>query len=93
MQSDTAQQILKDPYVLPDGGIVELTQEKYMAPEILFFPQKLGLDALAIPAFLKSQLEKCDMTMRHPLYQNIVLTGGNTCLNGFPQRLLNELRK
>lgn len=38
-------------------------------------------------------MDECDLTLRHRLYQKIVLTGGNTLLNGFPQRLLNELRK
>lgn len=30
--------LLKDPCVLPDGSIIEITNEKTMAPEILFYP-------------------------------------------------------
>lgn len=53
LQADQAQAYYKDPYVLPDGSIVELTYEKYMAPEILFSPHKLGLKSTGIADFLK----------------------------------------
>jgi len=38
-----------------------------------------------------SALMKCDIDLRNHLYKEIVLTGGNTQIKNFPQRLLNEL--
>jgi len=35
---------VKDPYILPDGSVLELTNEKTRAPEILFAPEKIGLE-------------------------------------------------
>lgn len=35
---------VKDPYILPDGSVLELTNEKSRAPEILFSPEKIGLE-------------------------------------------------
>ena len=35
---------VKDPYILPDGSVLELTNEKTRAPEILFSPEKIGLE-------------------------------------------------
>ena len=33
---------VKDPYILPDGNVIELSYEKTRAPEILFNPSKIG---------------------------------------------------
>lgn len=35
---------VKDPYILPDGSLLELTNEKTRAPEILFSPERVGLE-------------------------------------------------
>ena len=40
---------VKDPYILPDGNVIELSYEKTRAPEILFSPDKIGLECLSIP--------------------------------------------
>ena len=37
---------MKDPYILPDGRILEIESEKFRAPEILFQPEKIGLECM-----------------------------------------------
>ena len=37
---------IKDPYILPDGNVLELSYEKNRAPEILFKPEKIGMEYL-----------------------------------------------
>ena len=34
---------------------------------------------------------KCDVDIRRELYNNVIVTGGNTLLPGFHERLANEL--
>lgn len=38
-----------------------------------------------------SSIKKLDIELRWHLYANIYLSGGNTMINGFPERLANEL--
>ncbi len=45
------QKVLKDPYILPDGRILEIASEKFRAPEILFQPDKIGLECMCTCAF------------------------------------------
>jgi centractin len=35
---------MKDTYMLPDNSIVDLSYEKQRAPEILFSPERYGLE-------------------------------------------------
>ena len=47
---------VKDPYILPDGSILEMTNEKSRAPEILFSPDKIGLEYMCIVFIIKYYL-------------------------------------
>lgn len=38
------QEMSKTEYILPDGTRMKLGLEKFMAPEILFAPQEIGLE-------------------------------------------------
>ena len=35
---------LMTPYILPDGTTIQIGMEKFRAPEILFAPDKIGLE-------------------------------------------------
>ncbi len=65
-------------YKLPDGEIVEIGQERLMAPEILFNPAMAGLEYSGLHEFLNSSIKKLDLDLRKNLYKSIVLSGGNT---------------
>jgi centractin len=81
------------PYILPDGNIIELSYERNRAPEILFSPEKIGLECLSIPQLLINSINKTDIDLRKTFFSEIVLAGGGTMINNFPDRLLTECRK
>lgn len=35
---------IKDKYTLPDGSVLELSNERTLAGEILFAPERIGLE-------------------------------------------------
>jgi len=71
---------IKEPYILPDGSTLELSYEKNRAPEILFSPEKIGLEYNSLPELLYNSISKTDIDLRKTLYSEIVLAGGTTML-------------
>ena len=80
------------PYYLPDGSAIQLSSERFLAPEIMFNPSRIGLEAPSVPDIIHNCLKKTDLDLRKTLYSEIVLTGGNTMIRNFPERLLNEVQ-
>lgn len=60
-------------------------------------PSKLGLTqqqfetSLGVHRLVHSSIESCDVDLRPLLYNNVVVTGGNTLFPGFNERLNYEL--
>lgn len=48
---------------------------------------------LGIPELIVNSVSRVDIDLRKTLYSEINLAGGTTMLSGFPERLLNEVRK
>ena len=46
---------------------------------------------MPIHQFIKDSLDKCDVDIASEIMENVCLIGGNTLLNGFPERLHYEL--
>lgn len=80
-------------FKLPDGKQIELDNEKFRAPEILFNPQLIGSEFESLPDILYESIQKVDLDLRSSLYSNIVFSGGTTMLPGFGDRMLNELKQ
>jgi len=78
-------------YVLPDGFTIDIGAERFMAPEILFSPSIAGYEFPGMHELLDNSIKKLDLDLRRHLYSNIFLSGGNTVINGFAERLANEL--
>eukprot|EP00557_Chaetoceros_sp_GSL56_P012516 CAMPEP_0176486518 /NCGR_PEP_ID=MMETSP0200_2-20121128/5608_1 /TAXON_ID=947934 /ORGANISM="Chaetoceros sp., Strain GSL56" /LENGTH=473 /DNA_ID=CAMNT_0017883219 /DNA_START=331 /DNA_END=1752 /DNA_ORIENTATION=- len=85
-------EIHKAIYQLPDGQTVQLSEERYMAPEILFQPSLIGSEEMGVTNSLVDSIMKSDLDLRPTLFSQIVLAGGSTCLPGFGDRLLRETR-
>jgi len=79
-------------YTLPDGSQIIIGEARYTAPEILFKPDKIGLEYRGIHYCVLDSINKCDLDLRKNLYGTIVLSGGNTTINQFPRRLVYELQ-
>jgi hypothetical protein len=55
---------------------------RFRAPEALFQPSFLGLEASGIHETTYNSIMKCDLDIRKDLYGNIVMSGGTTMYNG-----------
>ncbi|CAH8611705.1 unnamed protein product [Schistosoma guineensis] len=76
----------------PDGHIISLTKERFMAPELLFYPRQAGLSGTTgLQNIVNESIQKCSADLHPTLYSNIVLSGGSTLFPGLSQRLENEL--
>jgi centractin len=81
-----------DIFTLPDGNNIKVGSERFMAPEILFNPDLIGLETLGVHQLVLNSIQKCDLDLRKELFANIVLSGGSTLTNGFGDRLLQEIK-
>ena len=89
--------INKLQYNLPDGNVIELGKEIYEIPELIFNPNdSFNFQTQNLPEIIIDTINKCEISTRKELYNNIILGGGNTCIKGFEQRLkteINNIRK
>ncbi|MGH0170313.1 UNVERIFIED_CONTAM: hypothetical protein FKN15_070050 [Acipenser sinensis] len=79
-------------YTLPDGQVINMGNERFRAPEILFKPELVGRDHYGMHESVFRSILRCDMDLRRTFMGNIILSGGNTMLSGLPLRLQDEIR-
>ena len=80
-------------YELPDGQMIDIGYERYRAAECLFQPNLIGFEQDGIHKLIYSSVRACDVDIRKELFENIVLSGGNTLFKGFGERLSYEMMK
>ncbi|CAN1216939.1 Actin-related protein 6 [Linum perenne] len=78
-------------YVLPDGEF-DLTNERFLVPEMLFHPVDLGLNQAGLAECIVRAVSSCSPLLHPVLYESIILTGGSTLFPRFAERLELELR-
>lgn len=83
----------KAQYQLPDGQVVNISNERHRASEVLFQPSLIGSEERPIDDVLMTSILQSDMDLRSTLYSNIVLAGGSSLLPGLGDRLLYEVRQ
>lgn len=79
--------------MLPNNKEIVIGNERFRCSEILFQPQLIGRDSLGLHDLLFQTIQRNDIDTRKDLFQNIVLAGGTTMLNGLPERLYNEISR
>ena len=91
---ETKKSANKNPnnYYLPDGSCILIGDEKLLAPEILFNPEYIGKEYLSFPDMIINSINKVDIQIRLKSYENILLSGGNTCFNALNEQLHSELK-
>lgn len=91
-------------YELPDSRVIEVGhRQRLIAAEVLFNPSLVNysypefdededktMGGIAKLAY--ASIKQCDTDLKINLYNNIVLAGGSTLMNGFYQRFEDELR-
>ncbi|XP_004533520.1 actin-like protein 6B [Ceratitis capitata] len=82
-----AAQIPSVHYEFPNGYHQEFGSERFKLAESLFDHAMLGAGQLA-----STSVGMCDADVRLSLFGSVVVTGGNTLLQGFPERLNRDLQ-
>ncbi|MCP4760631.1 MAG: actin family protein [archaeon] len=81
----------KKEYSLPDSSIIELSEERFTVPELLFKPYLNNLEEKSLPEAILDCIDLCDIDLRTPLLENIFLSGGASQFPQLEYRLLHEL--
>eukprot|EP00297_Palpitomonas_bilix_P000364 CAMPEP_0113884446 /NCGR_PEP_ID=MMETSP0780_2-20120614/10270_1 /TAXON_ID=652834 /ORGANISM="Palpitomonas bilix" /LENGTH=373 /DNA_ID=CAMNT_0000872083 /DNA_START=72 /DNA_END=1193 /DNA_ORIENTATION=+ /assembly_acc=CAM_ASM_000599 len=82
---------LEKDYMLPDGRMITVGNERFRCPEALFDPSVLGMEARGIHETTYKSIMGCDMDIRKDLYSNVVLSGGTTMYPGMAERMQKEI--
>lgn len=92
---DAVSSIPHVPYEFPNGFNDEYGHERFKIPEALFDPNTLRLPGggamLGAAHVVTTSVGMCDVDLRPSLYGNVVVTGGNTLLQGYNERLNRDL--
>merc|ERR1719461_835927 len=80
------------PYELPDGQVIQVANQRFRSPEVLFAPNLLGKESDGIHKMTYGSIMKCDVDIRKDLYGNIVLSGGSTMYEGMADRMTKEIK-
>uniref|UniRef100_A0A8C8RF07 Uncharacterized protein n=1 Tax=Pelusios castaneus TaxID=367368 RepID=A0A8C8RF07_9SAUR len=87
-----SEEVLRD-YKLPDGNAIKIDLHLCRAPEILFIPTSIGIDAPGLHTMISNSITKCDEDICQHLYGNVVLSGGSSLFQGLDERLFKEIEQ
>lgn len=84
---------IQKEHIAPDGNKIIFGTERFTAPECLFNPSIMGKELPSLHEALYEAINQSDIHYRKELFNNIILSGGNTLLPGLKERLSIELKK
>jgi actin len=76
---------------LPDGHTIDIGSQRFRCPEALFKPSLIGREEEGVHELCYQAIMNCGILLRKELYSNIVISGGTTMFQGFPERLSKEM--
>lgn len=76
-----------------DEQCLRLANELFTIPEILFHPSDIGIPQMGIPEALIHSVMATPTQMQPHLFNNILLSGGNSVFRGFYERFCREVRQ
>ncbi|EKX52858.1 hypothetical protein GUITHDRAFT_101311 [Guillardia theta CCMP2712] len=77
---------------LEEECVLEVSNERFTIPEVLFTPRMIGLHQSGIPLAIQSSVRHFDPPMHPLMYSTVLLVGGNALIPGFHARMLAEVR-
>ena len=81
-----------ETHVLPDGSKVQISQEKYQCPELLFQPQFFQKDHFGLHEQTFKSIKRCDEDIEKDLFQNVILCGGSSLFLKIRKKFEKELQ-
>ena len=57
---------------------MRIANERFTVPEVLFRPSDIGINEAGVSEMLQQVVVKCPKSFEGPLYNNIIIAGGNT---------------
>jgi len=91
---EQAQTMPQLPYEFPNGYHQDFGVERFRLAEPLFDPSGLrgvGTTMLGAGHLVTTSVGMCDVDLRPALYGSVIVTGGNSLLQGFTERLNRDL--
>lgn len=83
--------VLTKKFTLPDGNVVAVGRERFLAPEVLFQPHLIDREVMGMSEAIFTAIQDCGVDCRPELYKHIVLSGGTSMLPGLPSRLEKDI--
>jgi len=86
----------KEYFSFPDGLVKGFKYPRYKIPECLFDTEKMTVSSdcvVPIQELVFSVLDSTDPSFRHVLQDNMIVTGGNSQIPGFHDRLEREINE
>ncbi|XP_064418447.1 actin-like isoform X5 [Latimeria chalumnae] len=84
---------IQKEFILPDGNVIKVQNQRFRCPETLFAPSNVGMEAPGIHKLCFNSIMKCDIDLRSSFFVNVILSGGSTLFPGIENRLSKELTK
>ena len=78
-------------YTLPNGHVITIVEERFKCAELLFKPHMNGFEYDGIDKIIFDTINNSDIDYRKDFYSNIILSGGSTMFEGFPERIEKEI--
>ena len=82
-----------DIFNLPDGTAIRIGDEKKNCTDLLFDLSLIGKNYSGMDKMIYDSINSMDIELRIKLFGEILLSGGNTSIKGFPESLHKEIKK
>lgn len=79
-------------YTLPDGQVLRIAQQRFLAPEILFEPHLMGVEGRGLARTVFDCIWGLPIDSRLGMFKSILIVGGSVMFPGMSTRLERELR-
>lgn len=81
-------------FILPDGKTIKVSQSSLLnSSEILFDPSLIGMEDDGVSKQVYDCIMGVDIDIRSQLFENLILSGGNTMIKNFGNRTLKDIQR